>query len=343
VPQLNAESAPSWLADHGFPGAGPCTELGGGVSNKVILARLPGGSAVVKQALGKLRVEQEWLADPARVLREASAMRWLQGKVEGGRVPRLLAEDRGNFAIAMEAAPDDAEMWKTRLFRGEFEIASAQSAGILLGSMIAASWRNPEAELLFGDQTVFDQLRIDPYYRAISRFPDIADYVQALIGRSAARRVSLVHGDWSPKNLLVAGAEIWAIDWEVVHFGDPSYDVAFLLNHLLLKSIAMPQHRRALAGLAEAFMESLRSALQATESGWLEETAFEHLPALLLARVAGKSPAEYLDADMRAAAWRLGLDLIARPACAVAEVFRREAVHLRTPLPCGRGSEGASD
>ena len=326
MPELTAESAPSWLAAHGFPGACTCTELGGGVSNKVIMVRRPGGDVVLKQALGKLRVEQEWLADPARVFREAHAMRWLEGKVSGGRVPRLLAEDHGSFVIAMEAAPAEAEMWKTRLFRGEFPTSAASSAGTLLGSIIAASWNNPLAGQMFGDQTVFDQLRIDPYYRTIARYPEIAEYVQALIARSAARRVSLVHGDFSPKNLLV-GDEIWAIDWEVVHFGDPSYDVAFLLNHLLLKSIAMPQHRRALAGLAEAFLGPLRgslgAALAADETCWLEAAAFEHLPALLLARVRGKSPAEYLDAKMCAAAWGIGLDLIAKPAHSVEDAFGR--------------------
>jgi streptomycin 6-kinase len=329
VTELTIGNAPEWLEAWGFPPVEyPCEELGGGVSNKVIFAPVPGRSSVLKQALGKLRVEQEWLSDPARIFREAAAMRWLEGKIEGGRVPRILAEDRANFVISMESAPPSAEMWKTRLFRGELEASSARSAGSLLGSLIAVSWNQPEARHLFGDQTVFDQLRIDPYYRSLAaRHPELSGYVNTLIARSAGRRVSLVHGDWSPKNLLVAGSELWAIDWEVVHYGDPSYDVAFLLNHLLLKSIALPQHRVALASLAEQFLSSLRLSLNtripAAETDWLEPAAIEHLPALLLARVAGKSPAEYLDAGMRAAAWKLGLDLISQPATSLTEAFAR--------------------
>ncbi len=128
--------------------------------------------------------------------------------------------------------------------------------------------------------------------------------------------MSLVHGDWSPKNLLVDGGEVWVIDWEVVHYGDPSFDVAFLLNHLLMKSIAMPRHRAALKGLAGAFVDGLATA-------WAVEAALEHLPALLLARVEGKSPAEYLDAAMQRRARAMALDLMARGAESVEEVFER--------------------
>ncbi|MDQ1473558.1 MAG: hypothetical protein QOJ99_5038 [Bryobacterales bacterium] len=290
----------------------------------MILAELPGGRAVLKQALGRLRVEQEWLSDRTRIFREAAAMRWLQGKVRGGCIPRLLAEDQTDCTIAMEAAPPNAEMWKTMLLRGECQISAAHGAGTLLGSIIAASWHNPEAQDLFGDQTVFDQLRIDPYYRFTAhRHPELAGYFHALMARSTARRVSLVHGDWSPKNLLVAGPEIWAIDWEVVHYGDPAFDVAFLLNHLLLKSVLMPHHGAALASLAETFMQSLRTAASKIQPDWIEAAALEHLPALLLARVDGKSPAEYLDPNMRATAWKLGVDLIAKPATCVTEAFTR--------------------
>jgi hypothetical protein len=114
----------------------------------------------------------------------------------------------------------------------------------------------------------------------------------------------------------VDGSEVWVIDWEVVHYGDPSFDVAFLLNHLLMKSIAMPQHRIALKGLANVFIEGL-----GTE--WAVEAALGHLPALLLARVEGKSPAEYLDARMRRRARALALDLMQQAPERVEEVFER--------------------
>jgi 5-methylthioribose kinase len=317
-------NAADWLIRHGKPAAAArFQELGGGVSNKVILVDAPPYRAVLKQSLGKLRVEREWLSDRDRIFREASAMRWAQGRVRGGRVPRVLLEDREDFVIAMESAPADAGMWKTRLFGGEFDPACARAAGAMLGSLIAASWNDPEANRMFGDQTVFRQLRIDPYYRFTARMvPEFADYFDDLVARSAARSVSLVHGDWSPKNLLVAQDAVWAIDWEVIHFGDPSFDAGFLLNHLLLKSIAMSPHRAALAQLAACFAEALERELPPA-AAWVPAAALEHLPALLLARVDGKSPAEYLDEGMQCRARDLAKDLMRDPAASLKEVFER--------------------
>jgi len=322
--ELDASNASLWLNAMGIATSYlRCQELGGGVSNRVILVEAPEFRAVLKQSLGKLRVEREWLSDRARIFREAAAMRWLQGRVRGGHVPALLREHRAEFTIAMEAAPSSAAMWKTKLFAGQLNPAHARAAGILLGSIIAASWEHPEARELFGDQTVFDQLRIDPYYRfTASVHPELKGYFHHLMEQSAARRVSLVHGDWSPKNLLLAGEELWAIDWEVVHFGDPSFDVGFLLNHIALKSIALPQLKQHLAGLATEFLNALNAELPGG-AAWIEAAALVHLPALLLARVDGKSPAEYLDEAGRRRASKLAISLMHEPAASIDEVFSR--------------------
>jgi 5-methylthioribose kinase len=322
--ELDAINAHQWLSARGIVTCDlRCEELGGGVSNRVILAETPAFRAVLKQSLGKLRVEHEWLSDRARIFREAAAMRWLQGSVKGGHVPALLFEDRPEFAISMEAAPSGAAMWKTRIFAGDVSPVPAQAAGTMLGSIIAASWNHPEARELFGDQTVFDQLRIDPYYRfTATRHPELKNYFYGLIEESAARRVSLVHGDWSPKNMLVAENELWAIDWEVVHFGDPSFDVGFLLNHLVLKSIALPALKQALAGLANEFIRALNAELP-PGAEWIAGAALVHLPALLLARVDGKSPAEYLDESGRNRARKLAISFMTDPAASVAEAFNR--------------------
>jgi 5-methylthioribose kinase len=325
VPELSPDNAGEWLKRHGFPSDDlRFVELGGGVSNRVILAEGSEFRAVLKQSLSQLRTEQGWFSDRSRIFREAAAMQF----IGGGCVPRILAEDPETFTIAMDAAPASAEMWKTRLFRGEMNFDVARAAGMALGSFVAASWHNDEARRLFGDQTVFGQLRLDPYYRfTAARRADAAEYIETLLERSRGRRVSLVHGDWSPKNLLVDGtnvtnAGLWAIDWEVVHYGDPSFDVGFLLNHLLMKSIAMPEHRFALANLATAFAESCAAQLP-SDAKWVVPAGLDHLPALLLARVEGKSPAEYFDAAMRERAGSLAIDLMRRPAMTVAEVFER--------------------
>lgn len=321
---MAAVNAPTWLERFCGPlDDATARELGGGVSNIVILVEAHGLRAVVKQSLGKLRVEKEWHSDRHRIFREAAAMRFMAGRITGGRVPNVIAEDRENFAIAMEAAPASAEMWKTRLFRGDFDERPARAAGEMLASMVSRTWRDDEARSLFGDTAVFEQLRVDPYYRfTAARRPEAAGYIERLITCSEARRVSLTHGDWSPKNLLVGNGETWAIDWEVIHFGDPSFDAGFLLNHLLLKSIARPEWKCDFAHLADVFMSSLAAGLPA-EGAWIREAALQHLPALLLARVDGKSPVEYLDESARERARALALDLMQHPPGSVREVFAR--------------------
>ena len=298
-------------------------ELGGGVSNTVLLVRMPDRRLVLKQSLARLRVEQDWFSDPARIFRESKALRALAPHLPSSSLPEVLFEDHENCCFAMSAAPPGAETWKAQLMRGEIRPEIAARIGGMLGNMISATWRDPAWDRLFGDQTVFDELRLDPYYRSTARVhPDLASQFANLMSESAARRVSLVHGDWSPKNFLVSAGGLMAIDFEVIHFGDPAFDVAFLWNHLVLKSVTKPACRAAYRTAALQFWESLAAGLP-SGCDWLHAAALTHLGALMLARVDGKSPVEYLCSDARARVRDIARRLIRNPPAGIAEVFDR--------------------
>jgi 5-methylthioribose kinase len=323
--ELTVENAPEYLTGRGLPAPISVKELGGGVSNTVLLVEGPGGERMVlKQSLAKLRVEQDWFADRSRIFRESAAMRALHPHLAPDGVPEVLFEDSANCLYAMSAAPDDARTWKEQLLSGQIDKGAAVRAGEMLASIIRASWRDSAWDAEFGDQTVFDQLRLDPYYRATAaRHPDLAPQFERLIADCAARRLSLVHGDWSPKNLLVSGDLVMAIDFEVIHFGDPAFDAAFLLNHLALKSFLMPEHRLRLAGAAEVFWWALREGLP-SGAEWMEPAAVRHLGALMLARVDGKSPVEYLRSDeLRERVRQFARGVLLEPPETLAEVFER--------------------
>ncbi len=326
---LSAENAAAYLRERGATKAEPrIRELGGGVSNTVLLVESDGRRFVLKQALGRLRVAEEWLSDRQRVFRESAALEKLEPYLPQGSLPKVLFEDRDNFLYAMSAAPEGSASWKDLLLEGEIRAETAGRVGELLARLDSVSWRGSSGESgdwerEFGDQTIFDQLRIDPYYRATAlRHPDLAPLAARLIEESAARRVCLAHGDWSPKNFLVDGPRVMAIDFEVIHFGDPTFDTAFLLNHLVLKSFYRPQWRDSYAAAGARFWQTYLSGVPRED--WIEAATLEHLGWLMLARVDGKSPAEYLrDAALRDRVRRFARDLIADPPGSVAEVFEK--------------------
>ena len=279
--------------------------LGGGVSNLVLLAESATRRWVFKQALGRLRVAEEWLADPARIHREAAAMRALAPLPLGGSVPAVVFEDRENFIYAMEAAPDGVEDWKTRLMRGERDERVARQAARMLAALAQRTAGGARWHQEFGDQHCFKQLRLDPYYRfTADRHPDLREAFEEAIAL-AQRPLGMVHGDFSPKNLLVApGGGVTLIDFEVVHFGDPAFDAAFLLNHLLLKGA------RTLGLVCAGELRGFETA-----------AVIRHLGCLHLARVDGKSPAEYLTETQRVKVRAAARELIRHPPKTIEEIF----------------------
>lgn len=263
----------------------------------MLLVETEAGRFVLKQSLGKLRVQQDWYSSRSRILREAAVLRRLAAILPAGSLPAVLFEDRENFLFAMTAAPPQACTWKEQLLSGEVSEHVAETVGAMLGRIIASTWRDPDCETEFGDQTVFDELRIDPYYRAAAlRHADVASEIHGLIADSHQRRVCLVHGDWSPKNFLIANGRVMIIDFEVIHYGDPSFDAAFLLNHLLLKSFHRMEWQARYRAAALRFWHAMRP-LVPTEATWFDALTMRHLGVLLLARVDGKSPAEYIASD----------------------------------------------
>jgi sugar (pentulose or hexulose) kinase len=325
--RLTPDNAGGYLVARDVPRPREVRELGGGVSNTVLLVDLGGLRWVLKQSLHKLRVAQDWFSDPDRIFRESAALMRLEPHLPPGSLPEVIFEDHVNRVFAMTAAPPEAETWKALLLRGEVSTGIAATIGGMLADIWRASWRGAEWEAEFGDQTVFRELRLDPYYRATAlRHPGLAGRIESLMRESAARRLALVHGDWSPKNFLIAGDSVMAIDFEVIHFGDPSFDTAFLINHLALKSVLQPCHQAAYQAAAVGFFDAARQGLpaeDAADAAWLEAATIAHLGALMLARVDGKSPAEYLDSGLQARVRSLARDLILRPPATILEVFGR--------------------
>lgn len=314
--QLTQESLAAYLAAHGLvrnPVGLSIRELGGGVSNFVSLIEGPGIRWVAKQSLGKLRVKDDWTSQRERIFREAAVIQSL-GSILDGAVPQVVHVDRANFLYLMTAAPPGSVVWKDSLLNGNIDLEVAEAAGRLLATMITSSQQVPSFQEQFADRTVFDELRIDPYHRtAAGRNPDARKALEELIEDSWKIRNSLVHGDYSPKNMLVRGDSIFLIDFEVVHWGDPAFDSAFLVNHLMLKSFYQPCYAEGYFQACHAFWQALMSGLRNARTEDFEGMTVRHLGGLMLARMDGKSPVEYIrDEGIKSRVRRTAKHLLAK-------------------------------
>lgn len=310
---LNARNVASYLVARGLIEEGDqveVQELGGGVSNTVLAVRADDRRAVVKQSLPRLRVPDEWLAKRERAVTEAEMLR-LVADLTPGRAPALLDADPEACALVIEHAPDNWTNWKTDLLAGRVDAAVAAEVGRVLGIWHTRTENDQAVARRFADDEAFEQLRVDPFYRTVARRrPELAGHVLGYVDRMLGSKRCLVHGDYSPKNVLCGDSEIWILDYEVAHMGDPAFDLAYMLNHLMLKAIHVPGSSVTLRLAATVFLEAYEDA-----SGSLCDRSYVlgHAGCLMTARVDGKSPAEYLTDPERTAARSVGAELLSTP------------------------------
>jgi 5-methylthioribose kinase len=290
------------------------TRLTGGVSAETLLVESPASRLVVKRALSRLLVAGDWTAKPERAMTEAAAIEALHA-ITPDHAPRLLDADPATNTLVIQAAPADWANWKTVLL-GQCLDPSAGPAstaavlGEVLGTWHATTRDDPKLTERFADREACEQLRVDPFYRQIAAsHPATADRVMACVNQLEDTAQSLVHGDYSPKNVLVGTDGVLVLDYEVAHLGAPVFDVAFMQTHLLLKAAHMPQMRQTLATASSEFLR----AYQRQTGDKLDTLLAAHVATLLLARVDGVSPAGYLTPETAATVRSQALRLLTSP------------------------------
>jgi len=271
------------------------TRLTGGVSSDIWRVDSAGRTFCVKRALAKLRVAQDWYAPVARNSMEVA---WIEtaGRVVPDAVPPLLAHDpeQGLFAMAY-LEPACYPLWKQRLRDGAAYPREATAVAERLVAIHRASVDDPALARRFASDHIFRSIRLEPYLAASARaHPELAEPLQGILETTAATRRCLVHGDVSPKNILIGPAGPVFLDAECAWYGDPAFDLAFCLNHLLLKCLWRPTYRDAYLACFRALTDTYLAGVDWEAPAALEARTATLLPGLLLARVDGKSPVEYL-------------------------------------------------
>jgi aminoglycoside phosphotransferase (APT) family kinase protein len=304
--ELTADNAAAYLREKGWIGDGPAVveALGGGVSNLVLRVETPTQLFILKQSRPQLRTRDAWFSDVARVFREQETMEALSALLPGV-VPAVLHSDRDNYVFTMSHAPHDSAVWKEQLLAGVVEAERGEEAGHILGRIHEASAADPARFERFAERTVFEQLRIEPYYvRIQERHSEVASAVAPLVERMRSAREALCHGDFSPKNLLAHAGGFTLVDYETAHFGDPAMDLGFFLSHLLLKAVKRFDERERYFELTREFWRGYGSQIHYTDVSALVRRAVPHLGVCLLVRIDGTSPVEYLPEEPKREAVR---------------------------------------
>ncbi len=305
------------VADLGLAPAGDvrgAVLLAGGVASDIGVVDVGNRQICVKFALEKLKVAAEWHAPVRRNRAEYAWLAFASG-VAPRSVPALFGWSAAENGFAMEyLAGPDIRLWKTSLLAGEMPKGEAAAVGALLGRIHAASTAPGFDRAPFENAEDFRALRLEPYLGfTASRHPALAGRLKDLATALDAARTVVVHGDVSPKNILFRGNTPILLDAECAAMGDASFDAAFCLNHLVLKAVHLPAIRAALLDEVAAFWAAYRSQVTFEDRERLEARVATLMPALMLARVDGKSPVEYLDEAERERIRRIAIPLIARP------------------------------
>jgi 5-methylthioribose kinase len=291
------------------------TVLQGGVSNKTVLLERDTESWVIKQALPKLRVEVDWFSDPARIQREALGLRYLS-QLMPQQVPQFIFEDIENYVLAMSVVPEPHQNWKSVLLNGDILQHHVKAFGELLGQLHRQSYEHrADFASLFADTTFFESLRLEPYYLyTASQIPEAAAFLETLVEETRKQQKTLVHGDYSPKNVLIHEDQMILLDYEVIHWGDPAFDVGFGMTHLLSKAHHLAEQRATFLNAAWVFWKSyFRLVKDLPWSKGLEARAVRHTLACMLARVHGRSPLEYLNGSQRERQEKVVTALMSQP------------------------------
>jgi aminoglycoside phosphotransferase (APT) family kinase protein len=298
---MSLESPPPEILDalrrmHSLRAGGAMGErLTGGVSSDIWRIDLPDRSICVKRALATLRVAAEWHAPVERNRYEAAWMQRANAAVPGA-APALLGQDEFSGALAMEfLAPADHPLWKTQLRDGNADPAFAAHVATSLARIHAATSADPAIAAAFPTDAIFFDIRLEPYLLATARaHPDLAPQLAALVADTQRNKRALVHGDVSPKNILAGPRGPVFLDAECAWWGDPAFDVAFCLNHLLLKCLWTPSATSGFLACFDALVRAYVAGVTWEPPADLEARAARLLPGLFLARVDGKSPVEYV-------------------------------------------------
>ncbi|GAA6208667.1 aminoglycoside phosphotransferase family protein [Cognatishimia sp. WU-CL00825] len=298
--------------------------LTGGVASDIARVEAGGRSYAIKFALPKLRVAADWHAP---VHRNAAEYAWLKvvAELQPDSALALYGRSEKQHGFVMEfLTGDDVYLWKAALLNALPKRGEPEAVGALLGQVHAASSGPNFDAAPFHNQDDFYALRIEPYLvHTKTIHPGLSLILDEMADMLYQSNQVLVHGDVSPKNILFRAKGPVLLDAECATMGDASFDPSFCLNHLFLKAIHLPKSCNQLLKSVAEFWTAYQEHVNWEPATNLEARVCKLLPALMLGRVDGKSPVEYLNDPQRAFVRIAATHLLSTPATSVPEFVER--------------------
>lgn len=271
--------------------------FGGGVSGTVAFVSDGKRNLIVKQALPKLKVKDDWQCDPKRMRVEFEAQE-IYSQLVPHSVPKPILYDNDNFIMIREAAAEDCCMWKSNLMDGIFNFKIADMVIQTLLTVHNKAAVIAEIDEKFSNNQYFYDLRISPYIERVAEiYPELKAKAQIISQKLLQEKITLVHGDFSPKNILVTDDGVCLLDFEVAHKGHPAFDLAFFSNHFILKAVKNKKWFPTYLNMFQYMLSQYFSGVTCMDVEKLQADMIELLPFMMLARIDGKSPAEYITSE----------------------------------------------
>lgn len=305
--------------------------LTGGVSNKTVLLTWQNGNQwVVKQALDKLRVREDWFCDENRILTEYDGFRWFSKVLPEGTVPQVVFFDKEHHVLCMTAVPQPHENLRAMILAGNIKPELFKRLGSLLGMFQMAGKNDGGAISLFQEKKYFRDLRVEPFYQFTStQLPEAKAFYDDLIEQTLNISETVSHGDYSPKNVLVQNGDVVLLDFEVTHYGDPAFDIGFFLCQMLCFANHQQADRQKIKEASLLFWTNYVQAAN-QQNPVMEKRSVHHTLGCLLARVKGRSPVDFLTKEEQHRQVSIALSMIKNDISRIPEMIDIFITNLET-------------
>ena len=299
-----------------------------GVSSDIWYVETKKKKFCIKRALNKLTVKEDWFAPVDRNNFEAKYFKECK-KIVPNSFPRILGHDSKKYILAMQWYDNNKYLvWKNKLLNDHVSNREAHMVARILIKIHNFFYGKKKFEKEFLNDKTFHAIRIEPYILFTSNsYPQFKKNFISVANSLVRNKKTLIHGDFSPKNILLGKSYPVILDAETACWGDPVFDLAFCLNHIVLKSI-YKNNKIEYLELGKNFIETYLKYLNYEKVDSFLNRFFSILPLFILARIDGKSPVEYFNEKHKQCARNFGAGLLGIKKIELSNFFEEWNKHL---------------